>query len=1180
MKRFIALLLCLSMLLTMMGPAFSALADDEDILTESAEDFDSYDFEDSFNAFDSYDEEYTPDDEHGIDATTLYDEADEDVIDEVDEADEEDVEEIEDEEVTTKDEEVICPVCGESFLVDANLLYDENLSPILAELECPICGDLFVFGLDYVEYDNSTDLADEFILDEIIIKFKEPWQVPGKEKQLQKEIDKVEKVGFVEGLGVYVIKVEDLDKNPNAILNRYKNNSYIEYIEPNYIAKEGYVPNDPNYSAMTLALTILNAQKGWDIIRGDSGPIIAVVDSGVAPHPDLPPLLPGYAAVAGLSPNNDKSGHGTGVAGTVGAIGDNKLGGMGINWNASILPVKIDDANNTFSAANFAKGFIWAADNGAKIITTSISFTADSTTVKNAIDYAYGKGCAIFASAGNDGKNGLNYPARYPNVMAVGGSGNGSSRAAVSNYGAGMGVLANTSYNTVSASGGFTIMSGTSFSTPQVAGLASLVWALNPSLTNEGVYDIIRQGAKGNGSYVNDEIGYGFINIGKTLELAQASAGGNAAAAEAAAKAAADAAAKAAAEAAAKAAAEAAAKAQAEAEAKAKAEAEAAAKAAAEAAAKAAAEAEAKAKAEAEAAAKAAAEAEAKAQAEAEAAAKAAAEAEAKAAAEAEAKAKAEAEAAAKAAAEAEAAAKAAAEAEAKAKAEAEAAAKAAAEAAAAKAAAEAEAAAKAAAEAEAQAKAEAEAEAERLQAETQQKEIRTPPVISLTGFAEMTLEYDQNYVEMGYSAVDCKGVDLTASVKVTNTVNSKVAGLYTITYEVSDATNLAARATRTVIVAPKPPDPPKPTAPKITIIGSNPIILHLTSGTPYTEQSARAIDGDGENISDLVQISGNLNRNVAGTYTINYSITSPKTGLSATTSRTVRIVAPNEKKDPRAKYGLSGQAKAGSKVTHTGITSGAVGFMDLQVSSIDKNMTITVQLVDTATKKAIVTDTFTAAGTKQYRIDQSKYELVVAIDKANGNSKYGIDLTMPETAATFFFAENEVPLTFIAPPAIQYIGSNPIILHLDSDTPYFEQGARAVDCHGVDISNKVEIFGKPIRDVADTYMITYKVTDDYGFTAYSTREVRILAPGEYEVGDEEVPLEDFWTAMGVEKPDAALIGNCEWVNVRSKHGAKYPIIAALPAGTSVTVIEEKYGWYLVTDGKTEGWIYGEYLKF
>ena len=180
-------------------------------------------------------------------------------------------------------------------------------------------------------------------------------------------------------------------------------------------------------------------------------------------------------------------------------------------------------------------------------------------------------------------------------------------------------------------------------------------------------------------------------------------------------------------------------------------------------------------------------------------------------------------------------------------------------------------------------------------------------------------------------------------------------------------------------------------------------------------------------------------------TYTETNTITG-KDGLDATATRNVRIVAPNEKKDPRAKYGLSGQAKAGSKVTHTGITSGAIGFMDLQVSSIDKNMSITAQLIDTATKQAIVTDTFTAVGTKQYRIDQSKYELIVAVNQANGNSKYSINLTMPETAVSYYFSENEVPLSFITPPKIAYIGSNHIVLHQDSATPYFEQGARAVD--------------------------------------------------------------------------------------------------------------------------------------
>ena len=326
--------------------------------------------------------------------------------------------------------------------------------------------------------------------------------------------------------------------------------------------------------------------------------------------------------------------------------------------------------------------------------------------------------------------------------------------------------------------------------------------------------------------------------------------------------------------------------------------------------------------------------------------------------------------------------------------------------------------------------------------------------------------------------------------------------------------------------------------------------------------------------------VSGTINRAVAGTYTLTYSVTSPTSGLTATTTRNVRIVAPTEKKDPRTSYGLSGQAKQGAVVTHTGIVSSAVGFMDLTVSSIDKNMTISVSLVDTATNKSVLNDTFTAAGTKQYRIDQSKYSLNVSIDKANGNSKYAINLLMPETAATQTFTEAEVPLTFIAPPKVAPIGSNPIVLYLDSKggTPYKEQGARAVDFNGEDISGKVQVIGAPDTSEVGTYTVTYRVVNDIGLTGEATREVRVIDPDinwEPEVPyieTPDVPLADLPT------DNAAVVANCYMVNVRADHSAQAPIVTALTVGTKVSVMDSKYGWCLVSDGSKQGWVYGGYL--
>jgi len=998
--------------------------------------------------------------------------------------------------------------------VESSTIYDESnvveTEPTPDEEESPadeesVVEDDDLFGTKSFDAENAAQLAgDKYVRDEIIVKFKDPAQVPGKEKQLQHEIEKVEKVGFVESLGMYVVKVDELGKNPNAVLNRFKNNKYIEFVEPNYILKSGAeTPNDPNYRLQSATLGLLNAPAGWEIIKGSSSPVVAVVDSGVASHADLSPLLGGYSAVSNLSPGNDKLGHGTNVAGVIGMIGNNGIGGVGMNWNASIMPVKVDDANGTMSTANVAKGIIWAADNGARIINLSLGTTADAVTLRNAVDYAYSKGCAIFAATGNESSSSVCYPARYANVMAVGATANGKVRVSWSNYGDGINVVANASYNTTTPTGDYKAVSGTSFSSPQVAGLASLVWALNPGLTNDQVYRLIEQGAKPLDAPKN-EVGFGLIDCAKTLQLAQATAGG-------------------------------APTKPAEPEPQKPAEPE---------------------PQQPPQAAKSPVPSDAKSimttvqagtrnnyngsvgyefealsemkvscvgrpengtmsnphtiyiwnvetkalMASAQVMPSSALDNGFKVA--------------------------------------------------------ELDKAITLTAGKKYRIASSETSGGDKwfdignlkntgdcrittavysnegaatsypaneygsagqgyvgvtlfyttvpVQPETPQ-EVRTPPVITLTGFTEMILENGQAFVEPGYTAKDCKNVNLTSSVKVTNNIKTTIAGLYTVTYDVADSTGLTARATRSVTVKEKPVVVPPLTAPKITIIGSNPIILHSTSNTVYKEQMAKAVDHNGKDISSLVKVSGTVNRTTPGTYLLTYSITSPDTGLTATTTRNVRIVAPTEKKDPRTKYGLNAQGKQGAKISHTGIVAGAQGFMDLKITSIDKNMTIITQLVDTTTKKAIFTDTFTTAGTKQYKIDKSKYELVVNIDKANGNSKYDLELLMPETEAIFVFETAEVPLAGL--PQIAPIGSNPIILHIGG-TPYTEQGARATDYQGNDLSDQVVIEGTPNTSVAGTYTITYSVVGAMGKTAIATRDVKILDPNDKTIILEpEVPL-------------------------------------------------------------------------
>jgi len=795
--------------------------------------------------------------------------------------------------------------------------------------------DSEIYGNLSFDDQNALQLQGEFVIDEIIVKFKTPEQVPGKEDQLKREIRKVSKISIIdEALNVFVIKADDFMAEPNAFLNRLKNNKYIEYAEPNYILSPELIPNDPNYRSQAITLSLLNALNGWDILSGSSATVIAVIDTGVANHVDLPPLLPGYSSVAGLSPNNDRDGHGTSVAGTIGMIGNNNIGGVGINWNASIIPVKVDTENCVITVSNIAKGVIWAADNGAQVISMSVGAATGSITLKNAIDYAFEKGCLIVAAAGNDGKNGAVFPARYDNVIGVGATTNGSTRATWSNFGEGVDLVAVGGYYSTSSVGGYVNKSGTSFASPQVSALASMVWALNPELTNVEVRSMIEENCKMLGGGFNANTGNGLIDIAQTLDAARKSS-------QTGTK--------------------------------------------------------------------------------------------------------------------------------------------------------------------DEEPPVEPEPEPE-LPPESPQ-ETWTAPSIKLTGFSETVLEYGQSYVEPGFYAEDCKGEDLTQDVKIINRIDIWTAGIYTVTYDVIDSMGMTAHAIRTVTVNPKPVVVIPPTAPKITVNGSNPIVLHLTSGTPYTEQRARAVDYDGTDISHLVTVTGSINRNAPGTYTLTYGVTSPASGLKSTTTRNVRIIAPTEKKDPRVKYGFSGQAKQGGIVNHTGIVCRELGFIDLQVTSLDNNMTISVRLVDVETKKTMVSDTYTAAGKKQYRIDEGRYDLTVAVTKANGNGKYSIDLLMPETIITTFEIE-EVPLN-LPEPSVAPIGSNPIILHIGG-TPYHEQGARAIDFNNENISDRVVTIGSPDTSKAGTYTVTYKVVNDLGFEAVATREVRILAPNEFgEFEDAEVPFDE-----------------------------------------------------------------------
>jgi len=328
----------------------------------------------------------------------------------------------------------------------------------------------------------------------------------------------------VSELGVWRVKV-DTGRELELVKSLSKL-SDVEYAEPNYIAYAQEPPNDPYYSGQ-WGLAKINAPDGWDVTHGSSSVIIAIVDSGIdGTHTDLvSKVLAGYNYVDNtplpVGTNPDDCGHGTHVAGIASAITNNGIGVAGMAWEAGLMPVKVDGLCQG-SYENVASGISYAADQGAKVINLSLGGLSDSYTLKEAVDYAYGKGCLIVAAAGNDGTMSLRYPARYANVMGVGSTDANDAISSFSNYGDGLSVMApgKNIYSTLPGRV-YDYLTGTSMSTPFVSGLAALVWAELPNLSCDQVRSLIERNAVDLGYAGWDEYyGFGRIDAAATLRNA------------------------------------------------------------------------------------------------------------------------------------------------------------------------------------------------------------------------------------------------------------------------------------------------------------------------------------------------------------------------------------------------------------------------------------------------------------------------------------------------------------------------------------------------------------------------------------------------------------------------------------------------------------------------------------
>lgn len=276
-------------------------------------------------------------------------------------------------------------------------------------------------------------------------------------------------------LGAFVVRVDGAG-TIDAILA-----AGAEYVEPNAVLTgQGIGPTaaDPLISQQWFHAAV-GSPAAWRSAKG-AGVRVAVVDSGVGPHPDLS-VVGGHDFTGGDGQWTDLAGHGTHVAGICCARGDNGIGGSGIAPQADVLSARVLGSNGMGTIDGIAAGIIWSADQGARVINLSVGGPTGSRALQEALAYAAGRGALPVCAAGNDSSTRPGYPAAYPDCLSVGASGKNDVLAVFSNRHASIDITApGMSIFSTCKGGGYCLLDGTSMAAPIVSGAAALVASLSP----------------------------------------------------------------------------------------------------------------------------------------------------------------------------------------------------------------------------------------------------------------------------------------------------------------------------------------------------------------------------------------------------------------------------------------------------------------------------------------------------------------------------------------------------------------------------------------------------------------------------------------------------------------------------------------------------------------------------
>ncbi|MCL2717570.1 MAG: S8 family serine peptidase [Lachnospiraceae bacterium] len=331
-----------------------------------------------------------------------------------------------------------------------------------------------------------------------------------------------------------IILITLIDKNKEMVyqeIEKLLTNHNVVFAEPAYLCESYLIPNDPEYRFL-WGLNKIEAPSAWDYTTGDTNVVVGVVDSGIDyTHLDIKDNLWvsqngffGWNFADNNSDSIDRTGHGTHVAGTIGAVGNNAIGITGVCWNIKVASLKI--GNHAFSIAAGIAAIDYANKNNISILNNSWG----GRDYSNSLKYAIGQYKGIFvASVGNNGLNNdyyPDYPASYDceNIISVAASDQNNELTSFSNFGAVSVDIAAPGTNILSLTlnNGYDYSRGTSMAAPHVAGAAALLKSYLPDLTIANIKNIILSSVDRNTNLSGKILTGGVLNVNRMISMARA----------------------------------------------------------------------------------------------------------------------------------------------------------------------------------------------------------------------------------------------------------------------------------------------------------------------------------------------------------------------------------------------------------------------------------------------------------------------------------------------------------------------------------------------------------------------------------------------------------------------------------------------------------------------------------